>query len=93
MPRTRHLIQFGGPGFFVFHLSLFDSEHRVILVSGNLVQADVDPQLDRSPQVQCPAQELPGLGVLRGVQTVERAFFAAGSLACPACPERSRRIG
>ena len=61
-------------------LPLFDSHHCVELVGGNFVQAKRNSHLDRRPQINRPAQELSGLGVLPGVQTIERAFLAAAPI-------------
>jgi hypothetical protein len=59
---------------------LFDSQHCVELVGSNLVQAEADSYLDRSPQIKRPAQELSNFGVLRGVQPMQRAFLAAAPI-------------
>ena len=50
------------------------------LVVGNLVRTERHSDLDRSPQVKRPAQELAGLGMLRGVQPIQRAFLAAAPI-------------
>src|SRR3990167_6337938 len=79
-------------GLFAFEpvLFFFDDQNREELVGSNVVEGKRNADLKGSTKVKRPAQELSSLGMLRGVQPVERAFFAAAS---KARPERSRRIG
>ena len=66
--------------FDVTLLFLLDSPHCKELVGGNIVEGKRDAELEGSAKVKRPAQELPSLGVLGGLQAVQRAFVAPGSL-------------
>ena len=56
--------------FFVLILRLFDSQHCVKLIGSDVVEGKGDADLEGSTKIKRPAQELPGFGVLRGVQPV-----------------------
>ena len=79
-------------GLFLFDavLFFFDDHHRKELVGSNVVEGKRNAEPEGSTKIKRPAQKLSCLGMLRGVQPVQRAFIAAVS---KACPERSRRIG
>ena len=51
-------------------------QHRVKLVCRDLVQADVDAQIERRPQVEGAPDEQAGFGGLRGIEFVLRAVVA-----------------
>src|SRR3990170_7323622 len=61
-------------------LFFFDDQHRKELVGSNVVEGKRNAEAEGSAKIKRPAQELSGLGVLCGVQPVERAFVAAGPI-------------
>src|SRR3972149_4568297 len=69
-------------GLFAFEpvLFFFDDQHRKELVGSDVVEGKRDADPEGSAKIKRPAQELSGLGVLRGVHAVQRAFLAAASI-------------
>jgi len=61
-------------------LLLFDDQHGVKLICGDLIERQPDAQLQRRSQIERPAQELAGFGRLRCIEAVERAVLAAATL-------------
>lgn len=60
---------------------LFDHLHPEELVRVDLVQSDPHAHGESRPQIQRVAKQLPGIGQLHRVQTVQRAVIAALVLA------------
>ena len=61
-------------------LLLFDDQHGVKLICGDLIERQPDAQLQRRTQIERPALELAGFRRLRGVQPIQGAMVAAGAL-------------
>src|SRR3990167_4297155 len=63
-------------GLFAFEpvLFFFDNQHRVELVGSDVVEGKRDADPEGSAKIMRLAQELSRLGMLRGIQPVERAF-------------------
>ena len=73
-------LRFANSFFLVLILRLFDSQHRVELIGNDFVEAKRDAEPEGSAKIKRPAQELPRLGVLRGVQPAQRAFLATAPI-------------
>src|SRR3972149_1620149 len=69
-------------GLFGFEpvLFFFDDQNREELVGSDVVEGKRDAEPEGSAKIKRPAQELPGFGVLRGIQSVQRAFLAAAPI-------------
>ena len=61
-------------------LLLFDDQHGLEFIRGDLIERQFDAQLQGRSQIECPAQELAGFRSLRHIQPVERAVIAAAAL-------------
>ena len=61
-------------------LLLFDDQHGLEFIRGDLIERQFEAQLQRRAQIERPAQELAGFGRLRCIEAVERAVLAAAAL-------------
>jgi hypothetical protein len=52
---------------------VFEDQHRVELIRADVIEAEVDAQLERGPEVQSAPDEEARLRGLRAVEPVERA--------------------